>query len=219
MDQRSLPLAGAILKIGFTMKLYYSPASCAMSPHIVLAELGIPYKIERVDLATKTTESGTDLHTINDQGAVPVLELDTGETLTEGAAIVQYLADQKPSAGLLPAAGTLERARVQEWLNYIATEMHKAHVPLFKSTSSEEAKEAARQSIFRAYDHVTKKLGSRQFLVDDAFTVADAYMFTILNWSSFIQVSLKGWPVLEAYQKRIGSRAGVQLAMKEEGLV
>lgn len=201
------------------MKLFYSPGSCAMSPHIVLSEAGVDYQLNRVDLSTKTTEDGRPLKEINPQDAVPVLLLDGGETLTEGAAIVQYIADQRPEAGLLPPAGTLARARVQQWLNYIATEMHKAHVPLFKTDYPQSSKDLAIASIKRAYDFVSAALADRYYLVGDEFSVADAYLFTIVNWHNFIGLDLTPWPVLVAYQQRIAARPAVQKAMREEGLL
>jgi len=200
------------------MKLFYSPGSCAMSPHIVLSEAGADYTLNRVDLATKTTEDGRQLKAINPQDAVPVLQLDGGETLTEGAAIVQYIADQMPQAGLLPPAGTLARARVQQWLNYIATEMHKAHVPLFKADYPQVTKDMAIANVKRAYDFVSAALADRPYLTGDAFTVADAYLFTIINWHNFIGLDLAPWPVLVAYQARVAARPAVQKAMREEGL-
>lgn len=201
------------------MKLFYSPGSCAMSPHIVLSEAGVDYQLSRVDLSTKTTEDGRPLKEINPQDAVPVLLLDGGETLTEGAAIVQYIADQRPQAALLPAAGTLARARVQQWLNYIATEMHKAHVPLFKSDYPQSSKDLAIANIKRAYDFVSAALADRYYLAGDEFSVADAYLFTIVNWHNFIGLDLTPWPVLVAYQQRIAARPAVQKAMREEGLL
>lgn len=201
------------------MKLFYSPASCAMSPHIVLAESGLPYRLERVDLATKTTESGTALKSVNPQDAVPVLLLDNGETLTEGAAIVQYVAEQAAGSDLLPPPATLARAKVQQWLNYIATEMHKAHVPMFKADYPADAKQRAIDAITRAYDHVSAALDGRPYLTGDSFTVADAYLFTILNWHTFIAIDLTPWPVLVAYQARVAARPAVQAAMREEGLL
>ncbi len=201
------------------MKLFYSPGSCAMSPHIVLSEAGADYTLERVDLATKITDIGRPLHEINPQDAVPVLLLDDGETLTEGAAIVQYIADQRPEAGLLPPAGTLARARVQQWLNYVATEMHKAHVPMFKADYPQTSRDIALVNIKRAYDFVSETLAEQPFLIGDTFTVADAYLFTIVNWHSFIGLDLAPWPVLVAYQDRIAARPAVRKAMLEEGLI
>lgn len=201
------------------MKLFYSPASCAMSPHIVLSEAGADYALERVDLATKTTQSGMPLSALNPNDAVPVLLLDGGETLTEGAAIVQFVADQHPESGLLPPPGTLARAKVQNWLNYIATEMHKAHVPLFKADYPQASKDIALASIRRAYDFVSAALDGRPYLAGETFTVADAYLFTIVNWHNFIGLDLAPWPVLVAYQARIAQRPAVQKAMAEEGLL
>jgi glutathione S-transferase len=201
------------------MKLFYSPGSCAMSPHIVLSEAGATYSLERVDLTTKITESGRPLKDINPQEAVPVLLLDDGTTLTEGAAIVQYIADQQPAAGLLPPAGTIERARVQQWLNYIATEMHKAHVPLFKADYPQAWKDVALANIKRSYDFVSAALTDRPYLTGDAFTVADAYLFTVVNWHNFIGLDLAPWPVLVDYQARVAARPAVRNAMREEGLL
>lgn len=201
------------------MKLYYSPGSCAMSPHIVLAEAGVSYELDRVDLSTKTTQDGGQLKDVHEQDAVPVLLLDDGDTLTEGAAIVQFIADRNPASGLAPAAGTIERARVQEWLNYIATEMHKAHVPLFKADYAQEAKQIALTNVKKAYDYVSRKLGDKAYLTGDTFTVADAYLFTIINWHNFINVDLSPWPVLADYQARVAARPAVQAALREEGLL
>lgn len=201
------------------MKLFYSPASCAMSPHIVLSEAGIDYSLDRVDLTAKTTESGRPLAEINPQAAVPVLLLDDGETLTEGAAIVQYVADLRPDRGLLPPPGTLARARVQQWLNYIATELHKAHVPLFKATYPQSSKDLAIEAVKRSYDHVSAALADHPYLTGEAFTVADAYLFTIVNWHRFIGLDLSAWPTLVAYQARIADRPAVRRAMAEEGLI
>lgn len=201
------------------MKLYYAPGSCAMSPHIVIAEAGLPYKLDRVDLSTKMTEAGNPLADINEHNAVPALLLDSGEVLTEGVAIVQYVADQNPEARLLPPAGTLERARVQQWLNYIATEMHKAHVPMFKADYPAASKDIALVKIKKAYDYVSSKLGELPYLTGETFTVADAYLFTIINWHNFIKLDLSPWPVLVAYQARVAARPAVQNAMREEGLL
>ena len=157
------------------MKLYYSPGACSLSPHIVLCELGLPHKTEKVDLKTHTTADGGDFYTVNPKGYIPVLQLDNGERLTEGPAIVQFLADQKPSAGLLPAAGTLERARVQEWLNYIGTELHKSFTPLFNPDGSKESKNGAIAAIGRRLKHIDKSLEGKDYLTGSQFTVADAY--------------------------------------------
>lgn len=200
------------------MKLYYSPASCAMSAHIALEEARLPHQLEKVDLKTKVTETGIDYFRIHAQGAVPFLILDDGEGLSEAAVILQYIADQNPTAGLLPPVGSRDRLRVQEWLNYIATEMHKAHVPLFKAEYPDATKQLARAAIARAYDHVCAQLGDRAYLVADQFSVADAYLFTVVNWHQMVNIDLAKWPVLVAYQARIAARPAVEAAMQKEGL-
>lgn len=202
-----------------TMKLYYNPGACSLSPHIILCETGLPHQIEKVDLKSKTTESGKDFKAIAERGQVPLLVLDSGETLTEGAAIVQYLADLKPQANLAPANGTMDRVRLQEWLNYISTEVHKAHAPLFYGAAvGEKAQEFARGKISQAYDYLSGKLSGQDYLMGKNFTVADAYLFTVLNWHQFVNIDLSAWPVLKAYHARVASRPSVQQAMKAEGL-
>lgn len=201
------------------MKLYYSPGVCSLSPHIVLNELGLDYELEKVDLKTKKTESGKDFNTINAKSAVPVLTLDNGEQLTEGTAIVQYLADMKPESGLAPKSGTFERVRLQEWLSYI-NEMHKTHAPIFHSDESgEQAKEVYLGKLKKMYSYISDRLAGKQYLLGDQFTVADAYLFTITNWHNFIDLDLSPWPVLVAYQKRVAARPSVQAAMEAEGLL
>lgn len=201
------------------MKLYYATGACSLATHIVLAEGGFSYELERVDLATKETENGTDFNTIAEKSAVPLLVLDNGEKLTEGVAILQYLADQKPEANLAPANGTFERTRLQEWLNYISTELHKAHFPLFKKTCGAQAEEVFLEKIKTAYSYVSSKLEGKSYLTGDQFTVADAYLFTVVNWSSFLDIDISPWPILVAYQSRVSARPGVQKALKAEGLM
>lgn len=159
------------------MKLYYTPGVCAMSPHIVLCELGLPHELVKVDLATHLTDDGRDYTAINPKGYVPALELDDGQLLTEGPAIVQYLADLKPAAGPLPPAGTIERARVQEWLTFIGTELHKSFSPLFNPNASADWKAAALAAIERRFGYVDKMLAGREYLTGANFCVADAYLF------------------------------------------
>jgi len=201
------------------MKLYYKPGACSLSPQIVLCEAGYKYDSEKVDLKTRKTESGKDFLSITDKGAVPTLVLDNGEVLTEGAVIVQYLADQKPESNLAPKNGTLERVRLQEWLNYIATELHKSHSILF----GPEAKSAAAQinidKIKKSYDYVAGKLKDKKYLMGEQFTVADAYLFTILGWHKAANLDLATWPILAEYHKRVGERPKVQQAMQAEGLI
>jgi len=200
------------------MKLYYKAGACGLSPHIVLAESGLSYEIEAVDLATKKTEHGADYFQINPNGYIPALVLANGEVLTEGPAIVQYIADQVPEKQLAPANGTLERARLQEWLNFISSELHKSHSPLFNPKAPEEWKTAMRELLARRYDVVVQKLGSKDYLLGE-FSVADAYLFTVLSWDRFIGIDLAKWPTLVAYQARVAARPGVQRALKEEKLI
>jgi glutathione S-transferase len=201
------------------MKLYYSAGACSLSPHIVLLEAGLPYTLVKTDLKTKKTEGGADYLTINSKGAVPALELDDGRVLTEGPAIVQYLADQKPESGLAPRAGTFERYQLMEMLNYITSEVHKAFSPLFNPESSVEMKQAAVSALSKKFDWLTGFLGNKTFLLGNTFTVADAYLFTVLKWTRIVKIDLAKWPVLAAYQARIAQRPKVQAALKEEGLL
>ncbi|HEX7777116.1 MAG TPA: glutathione transferase GstA [Parvibaculum sp.] len=201
------------------MKLYYSPAACSLSPHIVASEAGIPIELEKVNLAEKKTESGKDYNSINPKGYVPALGLDGGGVLTEGPAIVQYLADQKPGSGLAPAAGTIERYQLQEWLNFIGTELHKSFGPLFNKASSDDAKQAAKTTIGKRLAYLNDKLASAKYLMGETFTVADAYAFTILNWTNFTGIDLKPYPNVGAYMGRVASRPKVQEALRAEGLL
>jgi glutathione S-transferase len=201
------------------MKLYYSPGACSLSPHIVACEAGIPVELEKVDLASHKTEKGQDFMAINPKGYVPALRLDDGSVLTEGPAIVQYLADQKPATGLAPAAGSIDRYRLQEWLTFIGTELHKSFGTLFNKASSDDAKQTAKANIGKRLTYLNEQLASRQFLLDGKFTVADAYAFTIVNWTNFVGIDLKPYANLMAYMARVGGRPGVQEALKSEGLM
>jgi glutathione S-transferase len=201
------------------MKLYYSPGACSLSPHIVLLEAGLPFTMAKVDLKTKKTEGGGDYLAINSKGAVPSLQLDDGRVLTEGPAVVQYLADLKPESGLAPRAGTFERYQLMEILNYLTSEVHKTFTPLFNPASSAELKEAAVTNLGKRFDWLSSFLGKKSFLLGNTFTVADAYLFTLLNWTHFVKIDLGKWPVLAAYQARIAQRPKVQEAMKAEGLL
>lgn len=200
------------------MKLYYGTGACSLSPHIVLREAGLRFELERVDLGTHKTERGADYYAINPKGYVPALELGNGQMLTEGAAIVQYLADLVPEKNLAPPAGTLERYRLQEWLNYIATELHKGFGPLFNPKAHEDAKTAARAQLAKRLGYVAERLAGRDYLMGQAFTVADAYLFTVLRWTHFVGFDLSPWPALVAYLARIALRPAVVAAMKAEGL-
>jgi glutathione S-transferase len=198
------------------MKLYFSPGACSFSPHIVLREAGLPFQLEKVDTKTHQTAAGADYYAVNPKGYVPALQMDDGQILTEGAAIVQYLADLKPESKLAPAAGTMARYRLQEWLNFIATELHKAYGPLFRPTTPDEVKQTQRDLIARRLDYVAKHLGGQQYLMGDAFTVADAYLFTILRWSKNVNIDLGKWPTLRPYMDRISARPAVAAAMEAE---
>lgn len=201
------------------MKLFYSPGACSLSPHIVLNELDLPYTVEKVDLKTHTTASGADFYTLNAKGYVPALQLDNGEVLTEGPAIIQYLAEHKPQANLLPPAGTLERARVQEWLNFIGTELHKTLATLFNPSISPEAKGKTIETFGKRLGFVDKALQGKDYLTGNAFSVADAYLFTIVNWAPMLKIDLSPWPTVVQFQKRVANRPAVQKTLKAEGLI
>ena len=201
------------------MKLYYSPGACLLSPHIALAEAGLAYNVEKVDLKTKKTESGADFFAINAAGYVPALVLDNGEVLTEGPAIVQYIADLAPTKKLAPPAGSFERVRLQEVLNFISTELHKSFSPLFNPATPEESKTAARALIGRRLDLIEQKLAGRDYLMGE-FSVADAYLFTVTSWGRMVGVDIKeGRPRLGEYWSRVMARPAVKQAMTEEGLI
>jgi glutathione S-transferase len=203
------------------MKLYYAPGVCSLAPHIVAHEAGIPLDLEKVDIriSPQRTESGTDFTIINPKGYVPVLQLGNGELLTEGVAILQYLADLKPEAGLAPAFGTLERYRLQEWLTFISAELHKMFSPwLFHPEYGEQAAGVARDRIADRFTLIEHHLARKTFLLGDRFTVADAYCFTIVGWSRLTKIDLAPWPNLSTYMQRIGERPKVRAALVAEGL-
>lgn len=200
------------------MKLYYSPGACSLSPHIVLVEAGLPFEMEKVDLSAKKTEHGADYYAINPKGYVPALEMAEGGLLTEGPAIVQYLADRVPEKKLAPPNGTLERYRLQEWLNYISTELHKGFSPLFNPRASEEWKELTKERLVMRFTLAAERLAGRPYLMGETFTVADAYLFTILRWTGHSGVDLSGLPELAAYHDRVAARPAVQAALQAEGL-
>ncbi|TAM33084.1 MAG: glutathione transferase GstA [Rhodanobacter sp.] len=201
------------------MKLYYSPGACSLSPHIVALEAGIPLTLEKVDGKAKRTEGGADFWQINPKGYVPALALDNGEVLTEGPAIVQYLADQKPASGLAPANGTPARYRLQEMLGYINSEIHKSYSPLFKPDTPEAARAERKEYLKRRYQLIEDVLAKQPFLLGDAFTAADAYLFTVTNWAKPVELDLSGFPALLAFQQRVAARPAVQAALEAEGLV
>jgi glutathione S-transferase len=201
------------------MKLYFTPGACSLSPHIVAQEVGIPLTLVKVDLATKKVADGGDFTTINPKGYVPALQLDNGELLTEGPAIVQYLADQKPAAKLVPAAGTFERSRIQEMLGFINSELHKTYSPLFNPATPAEIRKEREAYLRRRYGLLEKQLAKGPYLFGDQFTVADAYLFVVTNWSNFVKLDLSEFPNLMAFQARVSARPAVQTALKAEGLI
>lgn len=203
------------------MKLYYAPGTCSLSPHIVAREAGLPLELERVDIRTQPhrTASGADYTRINPKGYVPALELESGEVLTEGAAIVQYLADRAPGARLAPPAGTPERYRLQEWLNFVASELHKMFSPwLFHPEHGERAQAAARERIAGRFAYLDRHLAGRTYLLGEQFSAADAYCFTIVRWAPLVQVPLAPYEHLQAYMRRIEARPHVREALRSEGL-
>jgi glutathione S-transferase len=201
------------------MKLYYAPGACSLASHIALRESGLPFEIDKLNVPTKTTASGEDFMQINPKGYVPAIKLDDGSILTEGVAILQYIADQNPGSGLAPKAGTMERYRLQEWLNFIATELHKTFGQLFNKIAPEESKNNARNLLTRRLDYVEVQLANKPYLMGDGFTVADAYMFVVVNWSGHVGYDLSPFPKIKEYIARIAERPSVRAAMQAEGLI
>ncbi len=202
------------------MKLYYKPGACPLASHIALYETGRPFEIEAVDTDTGRTASGEDYRAVNPKGYVPALRLDDGAVLTEGAAVLQFIADRSPEVGLAPAAGTIERARLHEALNWIAAELHKAFGPLFRPCTNDAGKGEARRAVAAKFDLVEAQLADgRDWLVGASFSVADAYLFTVANWANFTGIDLGRWPHLAALVARVSARPATQKAMQAEGLV
>jgi glutathione S-transferase len=201
------------------MKLYYAPGACSLAPHIVAEELGAKVDLVKVDLGAGKTADGADFSKINPKGYVPALALDNGEVLTEGPVISQYLADQKPEAGLVPKAGTLERYRLLETLGYINSEIHKTFSPLFDKSTPQEVRDNRVAYLQKRYAILDQKLAGRDFLFGDRFSVADAYLFVVTGWAPHVQVDLSQYANLQAFQKRVAARPAVQAAMKAEGLI
>ena len=200
------------------MKLYYAPGACSLAPHIVLAEAEIAADFVKVDLKAHQTETGVDYYTINPKGSVPLIELDNGERLTEVSAIVQYIADQKPDAGLAPAADTFERYRLQEWLNFVSSELHKQYSPFFNPATPDAYKEMVMKKLGERFAYLTKHFKDRDYLLGNQFSVADAYLFTILRWSKSVGIQLEPWPALTEFLARVRARSKVSEVMKAEGL-
>jgi glutathione S-transferase len=201
------------------MTLYYSPGACSLSPHIVANEAGIPLDLVKVDTKSKTIAREGDFWGVNPKGYVPALELDDGEVLTEGPAIVQYLADRAPKSELAPANGSFERVRLQETLNYLTSEIHKSYSPLFRPDVLPAVREERLAYLAKRYALIEKQLEGRKYLSGDRFTVADAYLFTLTRWARVVKLDLSGFANLDAFQKRVGSRKAVLEAMRAEGLI
>ena len=201
------------------MKLFFSPGACSLSPHIALLEAGVPFDLQKVDTKSHQTAEGGDFYAVNAKGYVPVLQLNDGQLLTEGPAIVQYIADQKPESKLAPKAGSIERYRLQEWLNFITSEIHKGFSPLFAADTPAEYKEIAKAKLGKRFDWLSTQLAGKSYLMGDTFTVADGYLFTVINWGQWVGIDLANWPVLKEYHGRVAARPQVQQAMKAEGLL
>jgi len=202
------------------MKLYFAPGACSLAPHIILREVNARFTLERVDVRSHKLGDGTDYYTINPRGSVPVLELDGGERLTEGPVICQYIAEQAGNTQLLPAAGTLPRYRVAEWQNYVTSELHKSFSPLFGSPALDEhGKSAFAQRLQKKLGWVSEQLAGKQYLTGDTFTVADAYLFVVGNWSKVVKLDLEQAPNLTAFLARVAERPLVKEAMRAEGLI
>jgi glutathione S-transferase len=198
------------------MKLYFAPETCSLSPHIVLRELNLPFELIRVNNKTKVTVDGRDFLTINPKGYVAALQIDNGEVLTEGPAILQYLADLKPDAGLAPENGSWERTRLQECLNFIASEIHAGLSPLFNAAIPDEVMVIFKDRIFKRLGEIERVLDQRDYLIGTRFGVADAYLFTVLRWTRFFSIDLGQWPSIMAYMERIGERPAVKAALEAE---
>jgi glutathione S-transferase len=201
------------------LKLYYTPGVCSLSPHIALHEAGLPHTLEKVDIRRGgALESGGSFRDINGKGYVPALELDDGSLLTEGPAIVQYIADQAPASGLAPAAGSIERYRLQEWLNFIGSELHKNMGSMFNPAQTPEWRAAASATLSKRLDWLVQAMGDKPYLMGERFTVADGYLFTVLRWAGPVKFDLSPWPALAGYMQRVGERPKVREAMADEGL-
>jgi glutathione S-transferase len=201
------------------MKLYYSPGACSLSPHIALCEAGIKFDLVKAQLKTHTLADGSDYYQVTAKGQVPLLELDDGARLSEGPAILQYIADHAPASGLAPAAGTMARYRVTEWLNFITSELHKGFAPLFNPAMPQEAKEIFAAKLKERFAYVDARLEGNDYLMGQQFSVADTYLFTMTNWAAGVGVDITGFKNVEAFRARMLARPAVQEAMKAEGLL
>ncbi|MGE5625841.1 MAG: glutathione transferase GstA [Bacillota bacterium] len=198
------------------MKLYFSPGACSLASHIVLREAGVPFDLVRVDTGVHKLKDGTDYYGINPKGYVPAVQLDDGQLLTEGAALLQYLGDLKPAANLIPKYGTMERFRANEWLTFVSSEIHKGFSPLFNKDLKEDAKAVLRAKLEKRLGEVDKHLAKNEFLMGKQFTVADAYLYTVVSWSGGVGIDLGKFPHLSAYRQRIADRPAVREALQGE---
>jgi glutathione S-transferase len=201
------------------MKLYYAPGACSLAPHIVAREAGIKIDLDQLNWADMKTASGENFLEVNPKGYIPTLRLDDGSLLTETGVLIQYLADQNPEAGLIPKAGTMERYRVMEAINFVSTELHKAFGPLWNKDNTKEVHDAAKKQLAKRFDYLEKIFAKTPFITGDNFTVADAYLFTILNWTNFHAIDVSPWPKVKDFMARVSARPKVQEALKAEGLI
>ncbi len=201
------------------MKLYFTPGACSLAPHIALREAGLQFDIDKVDLATKKTASGEDFMKVNPKGYVPTLQTGDGNVLTEAGVLVQYIADQKPESGLAPKPGTMERYRMMEWINFIATEIHKGFGPLWNPQAPAETKAAATAALGKRFETLNAHFAAQPYLMGNTFTVADGYLFTVVNWANFHKMDLSKWPKLGEFMGRVAARPKVQEALRAEGLI
>ncbi len=201
------------------MKLYYTPGACSLAVHIALREAGLEFELDKVNLADKTTESGQDFKQVNPKGYVPALQLDDGQVLAEDQVILQYIADLNPQSRLAPAAGAFERYRLMEWLAFISTEVHKGFGPFWNPSTPDAVKKSALALLSRRFEYLTANLADRPWLMGDCYTVADAYLFTVLRWTEYHRIELADWPRLLEYMNSVSARPAVREAMKAEGLI
>ena len=201
------------------MKLYYFSGACSLASNIALREAGLPFELVKVDRRTRKAADGLDYNEVNPKGYVPALTLDNGEVLTENVAVLQYIADRNPASKLAPPAGTMDRYRLVEWLAFISSEIHKNFSPLFRDDAPEETKQYVRKVLDNRLDYLNRAIGDRPFLIGEQFTVADAYLFTVVGWSRHLNFDLSKWPQLQRYMERVGARPQVTEALKAEGLL
>jgi glutathione S-transferase len=201
------------------MKLYYAPGACSQAPHIVAREAGLAIDLAKVEFPSKRTADGEDLYAVNPKGAVPALKLDDGNVLTENAVIMQYLADQAPNSELAIPREGIERYRLLEWVNFIATEIHKGFGPLWNPATPDAYKEATREALAKKFDYLQERIGNGPWILGDRFSIADAYAFAVLNWTRIHAIDIGRWPGLAAYLGRVAARPAVQQTLRAEGLI